>query len=349
MTPTRPRLAGVLLVLAVLAGCDSKPADGPAGQPPTGLAAPVSADSLKNYRVVSRACQTHDGQPLRVFRTWGKAGEERVLAVNPQTFRTLQIPAQELTCETTPGPLAAQVANSPFARTLAAATAPPYLPANHGLTHLPTTQGRLLFTVDLCPSKANFDQAFFQRLTEFSQPDTPAGAAPMPAPKPVPVALAVSGHWMDHHPQELAWLQDLARQGKLAITWVNHTYYHPIWPDEPDEQNFLSDPRVDKARLLRETLNTEKAMLTRGITPSVFFRFPGLVSRADHVNTLRELNLIPLGANAWLSKGELAVDGAIVLLHGNGNDPLGIRRAMKLLEQRGKTDGFVSLEDALTN
>ena len=40
--------------------------------------------------------------------------------------------------------------------------------------------------------------------------------------------------------------------------------------------------------------------------------------------------LIPVGSDAWLAKNEVPSAGSIVLVHGNGNEPVGVE---KLLER----------------
>ena len=53
---------------------------------------------------------------------------------------------------------------------------------------------------------------------------------------------------------------------------------------------------------------------------------------ADALGRLGEqldgLGLIPLGSDAWLAKNEWPREGSIVLVHANGNEPLGVRRLM---------------------
>ena len=65
-------------------------------------------------------------------------------------------------------------------------------------------------------------------------------------------------------------------------------------------------------------------MLSAGLEPSVFFRFPGLVSRPDVFEKVVALGLVPLGSDAWLAKSrQPPAEGSIVLVHANGNEPLG--------------------------
>lgn len=81
-----------------------------------------------------------------------------------------------------------------------------------------------------------------------------------------------------------------------------------------------------------EILETEKAMLKNGLLPSVFFRFPGLVSDQQLVYKLTDYGLIPIGTDAWLAKGQQPQAGSIVLIHGNGNEPTGVNDFIKLLQ-----------------
>ena len=42
--------------------------------------------------------------------------------------------------------------------------------------------------------------------------------------------------------------------------------------------------------------------------------------------------LIPIGSDAWLAKGQPVHKGSIVLIHGNGNEPVGIKDFIRLLQ-----------------
>ena len=74
------------------------------------------------------------------------------------------------------------------------------------------------------------------------------------------------------------------------------------------------------------------ALLQKGLLFSAFFRFPGLVSDHQLVETVTDYGLIPVGSDAWLAKGQAAHNGTIVLIHGNGNEPVGIKDFIKLLQ-----------------
>ncbi len=181
------------------------------------------------------------------------------------------------------------VTSTPYYQILNRSTAAPYPLENQGLTHtenLPPTQ---VLTIDLCPSSNPFEQAFFQQLVDLS----------VKTGKPTPVTLAISGIWLIDHPNEFNWLVKMNRELKLSITWANHTFSHLFYKDQPYSENFLLDPITN---LDVELLLTEQYLLEFGETPSVFFRFPGLVSDEHLVKTIKLYGLIPLGADAWQGK-----------------------------------------------
>jgi len=70
------------------------------------------------------------------------------------------------------------------------------------------------------------------------------------------------------------------------------------------------------------------------IVPSVFFRFPGLVSDREIYRKILNLGLIPVGSDAWLAKRQQPSYGSIVLIHANGNEPLGVRDFIDLLKNK---------------
>jgi len=83
----------------------------------------------------------------------------------------------------------------------------------------------------------------------------------------------------------------------------------------------------------QEVLLNEKTMIEHNLVPSIFFRFPGLVSGPRVFEKVMNFGLIPVGSDAWLAKGENADDGNIVLVHANGNEPYGIKRFINLLHR----------------
>ena len=171
-------------------------------------------------------------------------------------------------------------------------------------------------TIDLCPSHKPLDKVIFEDLIlAFKGVDSS-----------LPLAVSVSGKWMLNHAADLEWLKSLDTKG-VKITWINHTYDH-IFNNSPLTSNFLLSKNTD---LRYEVLENEKLMLKNGLIPSVFFRCPGLVSDRSIIERLLSYGLIAVGSDAWLAKGQQAKNGSIVLIHGNGNEELGVHDFIKLL------------------
>ena len=144
------------------------------------------------------------------------------------------------------------------------------------------------------------------------------------------MTLAVSGAWIAHHAEDFAWLLEKRRSGALDISWADHSYSHPYVPGLADARNYLLRPGAD---LDREIFETEKILIANGETPSVFFRFPGLVADAALLEKLKERHLVALGADSWLALGPSPRAGSIVLVHPNGNEPGGLEIFSRLLKK----------------
>ncbi|MDD5675165.1 MAG: hypothetical protein PHC61_13435 [Chitinivibrionales bacterium] len=192
-----------------------------------------------------------------------------------------------------------------------------------GITHGNPSQKGIDLTVDLCPSARPLDRILFKDLIDELGKEE----------KPLPIAIAVTGRWMKSHPADLAWLADLARKGELDITWINHSYNHTVRQGAPLNNNFLLGKGIN---IRYEVLQTEKMLVQHGLVPSVFFRFPGLVSDKAVFDSIVAFGLIPIGSDAWLGKGQWPNSGSIVLVHGNGNEPIGIQRFLSLLKKERK-------------
>ncbi|MBS1501780.1 MAG: polysaccharide deacetylase, partial [Bacteroidetes bacterium] len=185
---------------------------------------------------------------------------------------------------------------------------------------LPSKAG-ISLTADLCPSHKPLDRRIFiAMISEFQKVE-----------KPAPIALSVSGLWMLSHAADIQWLKKLSNAGDIRITWVNHSFNHRVSKTAPLKENFLLEAGTD---INHEVLATEKLMLKNGLVPSAFFRFPGLVSDQQLVYKITDYGLIPIGSDAWLAKGQRAQNGSIVLIHGNGNEPVGVADFLNLLRKK---------------
>ncbi len=298
---------------AALLVCASLCAPATAAEAPCGT--PVAREGLtpQDYRPVFSACHDAEGGERLAIRRFASAGADLLLTVEPQTLATRIEAAQCLSCLETEDE---KQSASRYLRAVTAAAAPPLRPVslNAGLAH--GAGGGAFLTGDLCPSRKPLDRAFFEKLKSFG-PHTP-------------VALAVSGRWLKNHRADFTWLKEQAQSGALDILWVDHSYSHRYLRDRPDGANFLLLPDAD---IKSEVLDTERLLLTHGVVPSVFFRFPGLVADAALLEQVRRLHLVALGADSWLVLGPPPRAGSILLVHPNGNEPAGLRLFDKLLRR----------------
>jgi hypothetical protein len=198
---------------------------------------------------------------------------------------------------------------------------------NAGLSH--SAKDGSFITGDLCPSRRPLDRTFLEKLAALGTG--------------TPVALSISGLWLKRHGDDFEWLRAQARSGALQITWVNHSYHHPYIPWRKPAQNFLLMPGVN---IEAEILETERLLIAMGETPSVFFRFPGLISNAALMNTVRRNHLVTLGADAWLVFAPPLRPGTILLVHPNGNEPMGLKLFSKLLEKQKLPRPFRPIDEA---
>ncbi|WP_442754873.1 polysaccharide deacetylase family protein [Methylocystis sp. JAN1] len=295
---------------------------GPAAIAPQPGAAGARA---QDYRAVFESC-AKNGETRLATRRMSVDGEKLLLTVHPQTLKTSLEPASCWRCAETTDEEQAETRFMKAVRPPADPDRPPAL-VNAGLIH---GEGAGAFiTGDLCPSRKPLDRAFIEEV-----------AAQGPG---TPLALAVSGAWIAHHGQDFAWLQEKARSGALDITWADHTYSHPYVVGLKDSQNYMLRPGVD---LDREIFETEKILIAHGETPSVFFRFPGLVADGALLEKLKERHLVALGADSWLALGPTPTAGSIVLVHPNGNEPAGLRIFSRLLRSGRMPKPFRAIEEA---
>ena len=190
-----------------------------------------------------------------------------------------------------------------------------------GFTRFDSSRKGIELTVDLCPSQRPLNRIVFTELIK------EMGGVE----KPVPLGVSITGLWITKHPDDLRWLDGLVKSGMLSITWINHSYNHYVRKNVPLKKNFLLAPGTD---INSEVLNTEIALLQKGITPSLFFRFPGLVSDHEIFEQILNLGLIPIGSDAWLAKGQWPDTGSVVLIHANGNEQVGVHDFINLLKTK---------------
>ncbi len=300
-----PRL--LLMTLAAWAGlvgaaraaeCAFTPA------PATRLQSPAA---VGDYQPVLKACVAADGRKAVAIREMTVAGLKVDLLADPEALTTR---LERAACWTCGEMTEAELKSTRMGRAISESAEAPGLVhrgflQNAGLTH-GAAAGDFL-TGDLCPSRRPLDRAFFTRLETAGPHAT--------------VALSVSGLWLIHHFGDFRWLIDQRNSGALDILWVDHTYHHPYLAGLPLAANFLLKKGVDPEA---EILDTERLLVANGETPSLFFRFPGLVSSDPLMQAVSRFHLVTLGADAWLAMGQQPEKGSIVLVHPNGNEPNGL-------------------------
>ena len=259
-----------------------------------------------------------------VLRRFQNRDKEYYLLVNPQTLQTRV--NESSFYQVKPMTLAetrAAFKKTPYEKAISKAEKQSASIQDAGIERGIPSETGISLTADLCPSRKPLDRRIFTTMfAEFKKVE-----------KPAPIALSVSGLWMLNHKEDLEWLKQLRNEGEIRITWVNHSYNHRVSKTAPLKENFLLEPGTN---ISYEVLETEQLMLKNGLVPSAFFRFPGLVSDQQLVYKITDFGLIPIGSDAWLAKGQQPNAGSIVLIHGNGNEPVGVEDFIKLLRSKTK-------------
>lgn len=271
-------------------------------------------EELKNYNTtktvienlkVKKEYVNIKGEDVLITRSFTKNNIEHVLAVDTQTLRTFILRADEV--KDTKKPL-----------TVLEETRLMKLITSQPIKNLrPEVEGYSL-TVDLCekPKKksSSFEIELFRQLQEvFKQKN-----------EKLYLAVAITKRWATVEKDNFFKIINMKADGEVDITWINHSAYHPV-----NGNKFLTSKNV---ALESEVLDTEQMLLENGEVPSVFFRFPGLKYNDKLLDALQSFYLIPVDANAWLSKGEHINKGSIVLIHGNGNEHGGVKKFLNFLK-----------------
>ncbi|HNX44694.1 MAG TPA: hypothetical protein PKI35_09680 [Bacteroidales bacterium] len=263
-----------------------------------------------------------NSEKVIVIRQFKRDNQKFYLTVSPETLLTRVINADSIkVISGSWQTVSSRFRNTPYIAAIREARSKDGGLQDAGITKFRPSQKGIDLTIDLCPSHRPLDRVVFTDLIhELGRIESP-----------VPVGISVTGRWMNMHAGDLKWLDSLQQSGLLDIVWINHTYNHNVSKSAPVKKNFMLEPGTD---INGEVLKTEVAMLENGILPSVFFRFPGLVSNSAIFDKILNYGLIPVGSDAWLAKGQYPEYGSIVLIHANGNEPVGVRDFIRLLGQK---------------
>lgn len=297
-------------------------------------------NAIHDYQRIFLPVYTMDGHLKFAIRVFKKNEIPSFLLVDPSSLETQVLPIVQLkprhsTKTNQPGYSAHwKIASTRYYQLLNKNTAAPYVLENQGITHASASIKENILTIDLCPSIKPFEADFFNRLVQLSDESH----------KPIPITIAISGMWLIEHPDEFQWLISKEKEKKLEITWANHSFSHQYYDDLPYSENFLQLPATN---MDAEILLTEKYLLEHDEMPSIFFRFPGLVSNESLIKQLKTYGLIPLSTDAWLaklhSKHQSITPGGIILVHGNHNEHEGIVHLLPLLNHMS----FISIKLAV--
>lgn len=277
------------------------------------------------------------GRKLAVIRTATYQGEATRLVVDEESLATALVGAASLAEASRAAGAADHVQDTPYARSLADVAS-----RGAALSHLAATAPSLgadepfALTIDMCQSHKAWEKRLFDWAVALSDK----------VHRPVPLGIAMTGVWAKAHPAELDQLLAWERGGKLAITWINHSSTHPLHCQDAScrKAQFLTAPGVD---FDEEVLGEERVALARGMIPSTLFRFPGLVHDANRLRQLERLSLMALDADGWIAKGQPIRPGAVVLVHGNGNEPEGIVGFLRQVEAPARAAALASGKSAL--
>lgn len=272
--------------------------------------------AVQEYEVFIREYQNSDGKVFVTLRKWRDKETTKYLLADIQTLQTTITTLQSNQLF----PLDARFEKTPFAHilhhkgVLSEASAP-----------VPKS---IFLTMDMCPSqKKGYESEFIERLTQQNGK--------------TPIAIAITSKWIENHEDAF---KEIAQNPHLDITWMNHSHMHFYDKLLKDHENFMLHVNTD---VKKEVLELEKTLIQRGITPSVFFRFPGLIFDEKLLKEIKETYfLIPIGSHAWVAKNEKIQNGSIILIHGNKNEPQGIEMLEEKLPSLVKNHTFKPLAEA---
>lgn len=264
--------------------------------------------AVTDYTPVFLDCSREGGQAVIVgIRQFQNKGIRQMLVVEANSLATRIVAASELSCKNME---AAKFAQTHYFRVRNQAAQNRNLQANSGIRRF--DRNEVTLTIDMCPSSKSYERRFYDWVQETS----------------TPIAVAITAAWGLRHGAEFNVLKEMSQNG--LITWINHSYHHPYRRGVPNGNNFLL---ITGTNIRNEVLGNEIFMIENGLTPSVYFRFPGLISSSEIIQQIADWGLIALGSDAWLAKGEPPKAGSVILLHGNGNEAAGISAFFRYLNQ----------------
>ncbi|MDD3324937.1 MAG: hypothetical protein PHN38_07445 [Sulfurospirillaceae bacterium] len=265
---------------------------------------------LKEYKVLKKQYKQNEILHL-VTRSFVKNGSKYYFVIDTKTLKTDILPFEDIDKKLKP--ISKELFQTPFGKLLETATSQVETGGLQRQTS--NAQKALYLSMDMCPSlKEGYENKILEQILTLQ--------------KRLPIGIAITEKWVENHEKEFV---KLAQNPNLDITWINHSKTHFYDKTLPLSENFLLHVGT---KLKEEILDVEKMLLGKGLIPSVFFRFPGLIADENLMKELRETYfLIPLGADAWIAKEQKPKEGSIILIHGNKNEPKGISMLSPMLPE----------------
>ena len=264
-------------------------------------------NSVRSFRADDLQSCLLDGKEVFTLRSLKFRGYDAKLIVDPQTLKSNLVKSS---CLKRCSDLSSRaLSRTSYGELLERSDDGSYPLQNDGLRR-GSSDKYVALTIDMCPSSKGISQNVYDKLVELSKKKGRA----------IPIGVAMTAAWKKKHSKRFKWIKEQARKGHFKIEWINHSFHHHYKRKVPYKHNFMLKKGTD---VEKEVLGNEIAMLKGGVTPSVFFRFPGLVSSRRLMRKITDWGLIALGSDAWLGVGERAKEGSIILIHGNRNEPKG--------------------------
>jgi len=271
------------------------------------LAKELNENKISEYKLICRPFKIENSRYLGI-RSFYLNNKKKVLAVNVDTLETKIFDWDD----TLTGNF--NIADSRFFKLLNKSVS--FNLHNGGLKNGNTES--VYLTVDLCPSSKK-DPFELEIIKEFIRKGHKH------------IAFAVSGKWFIKNEKYVNWIKEQITKKNLNVIWINHTFNHFYSKRLPLEKNFLLKDGTD---IFYEITEVEKLLIKNNITPSIFIRFPGLIA---NYNLRRDIAfnyfLIAIGSDAWLAKNQKISPGSIILIHGNKNEPKGIKIFKEILKE----------------
>ncbi|HHD75077.1 MAG TPA: hypothetical protein ENL00_04585 [Nitratifractor sp.] len=261
----------------------------------------LQAHTISNYKAIN-SCVQFGQKEYFAIRSFQFDSRNSLLVVDANTLKTGVVPAKDAVANN----CSQEILDSRYRKLLKYILSKRHHLQNDGIV---SNANGVTITTDLCPSsKSGFEERLYLALIKNF-------------PNPVPVTLFITKRWIEKHISAFEKLRKWDREGMLNIAWGNHTALHIYHPKVPLNKNFVLSP---EEHLEKDVLDLEIELLKRGALPSVFFRFPGLISDKNVIERVTRLGLITIGTNTWLAKGSKVQKNSIILVHGNKNEPKGV-------------------------